>query len=195
MPPTIPSTTYGLTEGMLQYLQALATQDPNQSERNPMLQVIRTFSTLANSILALPAISLPTIQKQITALTKQHQELMHTNDELVRERDHWKTEAEAYSQCAAALEVDLTREKANLDHFRTFTTITSRPRIESIPDPEMFDGRKEKLRSFIAHLRLKVQGDQHKFPDTQHQLRYASGGLLVSPLIKFFPSSKIPRLS
>jgi hypothetical protein len=42
-----------------------------------------------------------------------------------------------------------------------------------IPDPDTFDGTREKLRPFITKLRLKIAGNTNKFPDVQHQLRYA----------------------
>ena len=177
MASSIPATSYVLTEGMIDDLQILATQNPNKSDVNSMLQVIRTSSALAQSILDLPPVSLSLIQQEVAQQVKKYEDLLLQHTDQARGIEHWKAEAEAYSQRAAALEADLTREKANADHLRSISAGGSRPRIESIPDPEIFDGSRDKLRSFIAHLRLKIHGDGHKFPDVQHQLRYAAGRL------------------
>jgi len=42
-----------------------------------------------------------------------------------------------------------------------------------IPDPDTFDGKRDDLRIFITMLRLKVEGNADRFPNIQHQLRYA----------------------
>jgi len=177
MASSIPATSYVLTEGIIDDLQILATQNPNKSDVNGMLQVIRTSSALAPSILDLPPVSLSLIQQEVAQQVKKYEDLLLQHTDEAGGIKHWKAEAEAYSQGAAALEVDLTHEKANADHLRSISAGGSCARIESIPDLETFDSSRDKLRSFIAHLRLKIHGDGHKFPDVQHQLQYASGRL------------------
>jgi len=46
-------------------------------------------------------------------------------------------------------------------------------RAERIADPEKFDGSREKLNVFKDQLILKTSGNEARFPDTQHKLRYA----------------------
>jgi len=48
---------------------------------------------------------------------------------------------------------------------------------ESIPDPIPFDGTRTALRPFLNQLRNKIQGNATKFPDAQHEMRYAFGFL------------------
>ena len=46
-----------------------------------------------------------------------------------------------------------------------------------IPDPDDFDGTRANLRPFLTKLRLKIAGNATRFPNVQHQLRYAFGFL------------------
>ena len=41
-----------------------------------------------------------------------------------------------------------------------------------VPDPERYDGNREKLPLFKSHLLMKLQGDDARFPTKQHKLRY-----------------------
>ena len=49
------------------------------------------------------------------------------------------------------------------------------PQTMSVLVPERFGGSPDKLRKVRSHLLMKIQGDSHKFPSDQHQLRYAIG--------------------
>jgi hypothetical protein len=42
----------------------------------------------------------------------------------------------------------------------------------SIPEPKKFNGSRDKLRSFISHIHMKLAGDTSRFPNPQHQFRY-----------------------
>ena len=39
----------------------------------------------------------------------------------------------------------------------------------SIADPKTYNGNRDELRSFVSHLRIKLQGDANRFPNAQHQ--------------------------
>ena len=60
----------------------------------------------------------------------------------------------------------------------------------SVPDPERFGGNQDKLRTFCSHLLMKLQGDSHRFPSGQHQLRYTIGLLTDQAFTQIEPYIK-----
>ena len=79
----------------------------------------------------------------------------------------------AYVTRIERLEADLTRERAISARLATLKG----PKPEDIPAPDSFDGNRANLRPFVTKLRMKIAGNATKFPDIQHQLRYAFGFL------------------
>jgi len=83
-------------------------------------------------------------------------------------------EITAYQARTIELERQLTEQRmisARLAQLEGSGNAHTKP--ADIPDPDTFDGTREKLRPFITKLRLKIAGNTNKFPDIQHQLRYA----------------------
>jgi hypothetical protein len=86
-------------------------------------------------------------------------------------------ESNCYQDQIVTLREELNHERANSAALRgTATRATPHltPTI-TVPDPERFDGTKDKLRSFVSHLSMKLQIDAARFPGDQHQLCYAIG--------------------
>jgi hypothetical protein len=84
------------------------------------------------------------------------------------------SEVTAYQARTAELERQLTEQRmisTRLAELGGSGNTHTKP--ADIPDPDTFDGTREKLRPFITKLRLKIAGNTNKFPDVQHQLRYA----------------------
>jgi hypothetical protein len=110
---------------------------------------------------------------------------------LRHELQELRADNDAYQARIASLEKELRRDR----------DATPPAHQQKIPDPPLFDGTRSKLRPFLAQLRLKVAGDLHRFPDAQHQLRYAAGRLegialdQVLPLIKDDNSIALPGLN
>jgi hypothetical protein len=83
------------------------------------------------------------------------------------------------------LQNELNHEFANAEVLLTTATVAGvatrqQPHVTlaSIPDPERFDGSREKLQAFISHLCMTLAGDASGFPNIQHKLQYTFG-LLV----------------
>jgi hypothetical protein len=85
----------------------------------------------------------------------------------------------AYAARVTRLEDDLTRERAISARLATLEGPGHghEPKPEDIPDPDNFDGTRANLRPFLTKLRLKIAGNAARFPNVQHQLRYAFGFL------------------
>jgi len=85
----------------------------------------------------------------------------------------------AYAARVTRLEGDLTRERAISARLATLEGPghAPEPKPEDIPDPDDFDGTRANLRPFLMKLRLKIAGNATRFPNVQHQLRYAFGFL------------------
>lgn len=85
-------------------------------------------------------------------------------------------EVEAYQIRTAELERLLTEQRlisSRLAQLQGPTSVNISTKPADIPDPDTFDGTRDSLRPFITKLRLKIAGNSAKFPDVQHQLRYA----------------------
>jgi len=83
-------------------------------------------------------------------------------------------EVEAYQIRTAELERLLTEQRlisTRLAQLQGPTNVITKP--ADIPNPDTFDGTRDHLRPFITKLSLKIAGNTAKFPDVQHQLRYA----------------------
>ena len=106
-----------------------------------------------------------------TRLTEQVATLNETIQEL-------QSDNNAYQERIDALQNDLCHERENLvalcnavDNAQP----TPPPASFPVPDPERYDGNREKLPLFKSHLLMKLQGDDARFPTEQHKLRYTVG--------------------
>jgi hypothetical protein len=83
-------------------------------------------------------------------------------------------EVEAYQIRTTELERLLTEQRlisTRLAQLQGPMNANTKP--ADIPDPDTFDGTRDHLRPFITKLSLKIAGNTTRFPDLQHQLRYA----------------------
>lgn len=103
---------------------------------------------------------------------------------LMQERDRARQDAlhaqEGLRAVSTALTNEQTRSAQLHDMNVTLATqlnahqgapATTGQRPARMPDPEKFDGTRDKLRPFLTHLRLKL-AEPNAFPDVQSQLRY-----------------------
>lgn len=93
------------------------------------------------------------------------------------------------------LEAELENERANVTAFRSLQ-VAPPPAIgrATAPDPELFDGNRDKLKSFISHLSIKLRNDAHQYPTPQHQLGYAVGFLRGPAFTQIEPLVKVDRI-
>jgi len=82
-----------------------------------------------------------------------------------------------YEDRMAALETQLANQRRTSDRLALLAVGESPPKTESIPDPIPFGGTRTAHRPFLNQLRNKIQGNPTKFPDAQHDMRYAFGFL------------------
>ena len=83
-------------------------------------------------------------------------------------------ENKAYQARTSELEHQLTEQRLISPRLAQVSSpLTTNVKPADIPDPDTFDGTRDNLRPFITKLRLKIAGNTAKFPDVQHQLRYA----------------------
>ena len=104
------------------------------------------------------------LTEQVTTLNETIQELQSDNN--------------AYQEHIDALQNDLRHERENLVTLRNAVANAQPappPASFPVPDPERYDGNREKLPLFKSHLLMKLQGDDARFPTEQHKLRYTVG--------------------
>jgi len=86
------------------------------------------------------------------------------------------TEIDAYQTRTSELERLLTEQRTistRLAQLEVSGNAHANTKPADIPDPDTFDGTRDHLRPFITKLSLKIAGNTARFPDVQHQLRYA----------------------
>ena len=106
-----------------------------------------------------------------TRLTEQ----VATSKETIQEL---QSDKNAYQEHINALQDDLRHERENLVALRNAVANAQPappPASFPVPDPERYDGNREKLPLFKSHLLMKLQGDDARFPTEQHKLRYKVG--------------------
>jgi chromosome segregation ATPase len=94
-------------------------------------------------------------------------------------------ESNAYQDRITTLQNKLNHKHTNTEVLQTVAIVAGeasgqQPHVQpaSISDPEKFDSSRDKLRSFVSHLCMKLTGNASCFPNPQHQLQYTFG-LLV----------------
>ena len=100
---------------------------------------------------------------------------MATLNETIQEL---QSDNNAYQERANTLQNDLRHERENLVALRNAVSNAQPappPASFPVPDPERYDGNREKLPLFKSHLLMKLQGDNARFPTEQHKLRYTVG--------------------
>ena len=104
-------------------------------------------------------------------LTEQEATMNENNQEL-------QSDNNAYQERANTLQNDLRQERENLVAFRNAVANAQPappPASFPVPDPERYNGNREKLPLFKSHLLMKLQGDDAQFPTEQHKRRYTVG--------------------
>ena len=84
----------------------------------------------------------------------------------------------AYQERINALQDDLRHEQKNLVALGNAVANAQPappPASFPVPDPEHYDGNRQKLPLFKSHLLMKLQGDDARFPTERHKLRYTVG--------------------
>jgi hypothetical protein len=91
------------------------------------------------------------------------------------------TEANVYQDRITTLQNELNLEHANAEALGAPAAAVGaapeqQPHVQpaSIQDPQRFDGSRNKLQSFVSHLRMKLAGDASRFPNPQ-QPQYIFG--------------------
>jgi hypothetical protein len=89
-------------------------------------------------------------------------------------------EFNAYQDSITTLQNELGHECANAEVLQTVAAavgaaLKQQPHFQpaSIPDPKKFNGSRDKLRSFVSHLCMKLAGNASHFPNPQYQLQYS----------------------
>ena len=125
-------------------------------------KIMDTMKSMAHSLLHNPGLPNPMVaNERINQLTRS------LNDVVL--------ESNTYQKRIDKLEAELQHERENnvfICNSAHPSPAPLAPQTMSIPDPERFGGSRDKLRTFRSHLLMKLQGDSHKFPSNQHQLRY-----------------------
>ena len=101
-------------------------------------------------------------------------------NQLTRSLNDVALESNAYQNHRDRLEAELQHERENnafIRHYAHPPPAPLVPQTMSVPDPERWGGNREKLLTFRSHPLIKLQGDNHRFPSDQHQLRYTIGPL------------------
>jgi hypothetical protein len=90
---------------------------------------------------------------------------------------------------ADAAEAELARQREIITRLLAAPAAENpdRTRGDKIPDPPMFDGYRDKLRPFIAQLRLKLANNQGRFPTEQHRMAYTVNRLEGRALAQILP--------
>jgi hypothetical protein len=180
VPPNLPLSLDGLRYTAQEYesLSQLSTLNLETLDTTPAEEVRAVLQGLTETAMGL--LTNPRIEQPVDMadITRQLAEAVH--------------EANCYQDQLATIREELNHERANSAALRsnaTRTTSHPNPTI-TVPDPERFDGTKDKLRSFVSHLNMKLQIDAARFPTDQHQLCYTMGLLTgqafaqVEPYIK-----------
>ena len=95
------------------------------------------------------------------------------------ERDLARADRDAFQASEARLLVKLEDAEKTINRLAsaipnaTNATPRDRDRTAKIVDPDKFDGSRDKLKAFKDQLMLAVSGNQSRFPNLQHRLRYA----------------------
>ena len=106
-------------------------------------------------------------------------------------------ESNTYQKRIDKLDAELQHERENnvfICNSAHPPPATLAPQTISVPDPECFGGNREKLCTFCSHLLMKLQGDSHRFPSDQHQLRYTIGLLTDQVFTQIEPYIKKDRI-
>jgi hypothetical protein len=87
------------------------------------------------------------------------------------------TESNTNQDRFTTLQNELNYESANTEALwsaaaTAATGLRQQPDVQpaSIPDPERFNGSRDKLPSFVSHLCMKLAGNASHSPNPQHQL-------------------------
>ena len=67
-------------------------------------------------------------------------------------------------------------------------------RSASHPDPEKFDGTRDKLRPFLAQLRLKLEINEDHFPTDRQKVSYAISRLSGTAMDQVLPMMSAEKL-
>ncbi|KAG0634414.1 hypothetical protein HOY80DRAFT_1098905 [Tuber brumale] len=108
--------------------------------------------------------------------TLQYQQLQQHCNLLTQEQDEARTVHQGLEARLVIVEASLTPATATITSLNTALALMLVPgaaapaggnKQVSITDPEQFDSATERLRPFITQLRMKLQGDAHRFTGEQ----------------------------
>jgi hypothetical protein len=121
------------------------------------------------------------LEQELKELKESGQRMQTEGQRITQELQETKAENDAYQQKITATEQQLKHEQDTTAALRNAAANTpgGTPSV-TIPDPERFDGSRDKLRTFKAHLRLKLRGDAPRYPSPAHEINYTFG-LLTGP--------------
>ena len=147
-------------------------------------RIMETMKSMAHSLLHNPRLPDPMVaNERISQLTRSLSDVV--------------LESNAYQKRIDKLETELQNERENNIFIRNSARSPPAlltPQTMSVPDPECFGGNREKLRTFRSHLLMKLQGDSHRFPSDQHQLRYTIGLLTDQAFTQIEPYIKEDKI-
>ena len=147
-------------------------------------KIMDTMKAMAHSLLHNPCLPNPmVVNERINQLTRLLNNVV--------------LESNAYQKRIDKLETELQHERENNVFIRNSTRPSPAPlapQTMSVPDPERFGGSRDKFRTFRSQLLLKLQGNSHKFPSDQHQLRYTIGLLPDQAFTQIEPYIKEDRI-
>ena len=135
-------------------------RDEARAQNNVLQGQVRTLEIERTPMMAEGA----RLIEQVTTLNETIQELQSDNN--------------AYQERINALQNDLRHKRENLVALRNAVANAQPaplPASFPVPDPECYDGNRDKLPLFKSHLLMKLQGDDARFPTEQHKLRYTVG--------------------
>ena len=134
-----------------------AERDDARAQNNFLQGQVRTLENERTAMMAEGA----SLTEQVATLNETIQELQSDNN--------------AYQERANTLQNDLLHERGNLVPLRNAVPNSQPappPASFPVPDPQRYDGNREKLPLFKSHLLMKILGDDARFPTEQHKLRY-----------------------
>ena len=150
-----------------------AERDEARARNNVLQGQVRTLENERTPMMAEGAC----LTEQVATLNETIQELQSDNN--------------AYQKRANTLQNNLCHERENLVALRNAVANAQPappPASFPVPDPERYDGNREKLSLFKSHLLMKLQGDDARFPTEQHKLRYTVGLLQGNAFAQIQPN-------
>jgi hypothetical protein len=102
---------------------------------------------------------------------------MQTLSDLCTELENSQKDNSYYAKRIGDLERDLDTANGTIRLLQKLATHTLTLRTIELPHPPEFSGDCKKLPNFIAKVRSKLAGENARFTDDQHKLRYVYGYL------------------